>query len=186
MAEQSIIGGKQLFDFLQQLPVKVERNIMRAALRAGANVIRKAAQENVPVDLGALRKSIRVTTGAKKGIVTASIKAGNKDAYYFAWVEYGTKPHLIKVSEGERPINYRLTAKRGALTYMSMTTINRNVLRIGNTFVGPVVSHPGSEKKPYMRPALDSHGDKAVEAIAAKIRERLTAEGVNVPAPEIE
>lgn len=190
VAEQAIIGGKQLFDFLQQLPVKVERNIMRAALRAGAAVLRDEARRNLEangtMDTRELWKSIRVTTGAKKGIVTATIKAGNKKAFYWGWVEYGTKPHLLKVEDYERPINYRLTTKRGTLVYASMTTVNRNVLKIGNTFVGPTVSHPGAKPSPYMRPALDNKGDAAVLAIAAKIRERLTLQGINVPAPEIE
>jgi HK97 gp10 family phage protein len=186
MAEQNIIGGRQLYEFLQALPVKIERNILRAGLRAGAVVIRDAAREKVPVKLGALRKSIRVTVGSKRGIVTASVKAGNKDAFYWRFVEYGTKAHLIKVSIGEMPINYRLTAKRGKLTYMSMTTVNRNILKIGNTFVGPVVSHPGAKPSPFMRPALDEKGDAAVRAVVEKIRERLTKEGINVPAPEEE
>jgi HK97 gp10 family phage protein len=181
--DRVIIGGEQLFNFLQTLSVKVERNIMRSALRSGAAVIREKARENVPVRLGALRKSIRVTTGSKKGIVTASVKAGSKEAYYWRWVEYGTKGHLIKVEDNERAINYRLTAKRGKLTYVSMSTVNRNVLRIGNTFVGPTVSHPGAKESPYMRPALDSEGDNAIAAIVAQIKKRLTAEGINMADP---
>lgn len=186
MSDQTIIGGKELFDFLQQLPTKVERNIMRAALRAGAVVIRDEARNNVPVKLGELRKSVRVSTGAKKGIVTASVKAGSKKAYYWRWVEFGTRAHLIKVQEDERPINYRRSAKLGKLTYVSMRTINRNALKIGNHFVGPVVAHPGAKPSPFMRPALDNAGGRAVQAVVAKVRERLTKEGINAPAPEAE
>lgn len=185
MAEEStIIGGRQLAELLQQLPAKIERNIMRAALAAGARVIRDEARQNVPVRLGALRKSIRVSTGAKNGAVHATVKAGDSRAFYAHMVEYGTKRHLIKVEDGERPINYRLTRKRGALTYASMRTVNRNVLRIGNTFVGPTVEHPGAGEIPFMRPALDNANGRAIGAIAAKVRERLTKQGIDVPAPE--
>jgi HK97 gp10 family phage protein len=185
MSDQTIIGGKQLFDFLQQLPVKVERNVMRSALRAGAAVIRDEARNNVPVLLGALRKSIRVTTGSKNGRVWASVKAGNSVAYYWRWVEFGTKPHLIKVQNDEKPINYRLTAKRGVLTRVSMSTINRNSLMIGHNFIGPTVDHPGAKPHPFMRPALDAKGNAAVEAVRDKIVERLMKEhGFDLPAPE--
>ncbi|NML61830.1 HK97 gp10 family phage protein [Massilia sp. RP-1-19] len=186
MADQIIKGGKELDAFLRSLPVKVERNIMRAALRAGAAVLRDEARANVPVDSGALRKSIKVSTGFKKGVVRATVKTDPKIAYYAHMVEYGTKPHLIKVQDSERPINWRLTGKRNKLTYMSMRTINRNALKIGNTFIGPVVSHPGAKPSPFMRPSFDSKSGAAIEAVTAKIRERLTKEGINVPAPEAE
>lgn len=186
MSDQVIKGGKELDAFLRSLPVKVERNIMRAALRAGAAVLREEAKANVPVDSGDLRRSIRVTTSFKKGIVRAAVKTDPTIAFYAQMVEYGTKPHLIKVQDSERPINYRLTSKRGKLTYMSMTTVNRNVLRIGSTFVGPVVSHPGSKPTPFLRPAFDTKSGAAIAAVAAKIRERLTKEGINAPAPEVE
>ena len=184
--ETTIVGGRELAQFLAQLPVKVEKNIMRAALRAGAAVIREEARQHVPVQLGALRRSIRVSTGDKNGLVQATVKAGDCRAFYAHMVEYGTQGLLFNVEEDERPVNYRLTRKRGALTRVSMRTVNRNVLRIGNNFVGPTVSHPGARPGPYMRPALDSKSGAAVAAVAAKVRERLTKEGINVPAPEAE
>lgn len=184
MADEIIKGGRELDAFLQSLPVKVEKNILRSALRAGANEFKSEIKANAPVDDGDLRNSVRVSTRAKSGTVSASVKIGDKKAWYAHLVEYGTRAHLIKVQESERPINYRLTAKRGKLTYMSMTTVNRNVLRIGSTFVGPTVQHPGARPHPFVRPALDTKAGAAVAATAAKIRERLTKEGINAPAPE--
>lgn len=182
MAEdRAIVGGRELDAFLQQLPVKVEKNIMRAALRAGAAVIRDEARNNVSVLDGLLRRSIRVTGQVKNGTATASVKVG---AFYGNMVEYGTRAHLIKVQEEEKAINYRLTRKRGVLTRVSMRTINRHVLQIGNHFVGPTVSHPGAHQKPFLRPALDTKAGAAIEAVKNKIRQRLTKEGINVPAPE--
>jgi HK97 gp10 family phage protein len=184
--DQTIIGGKQLFDFLQTLPVKVERNIMRAALRAGAAVLREEARNNVPVKDGLLRKSIRVTTGSKNGIVTAAVKTDRRIAFYAHMVEYGTKPHLISVNDAERPINWRRTKKLGRVSYFAMKTINRHVLKIGNHFVGPTVAHPGARPSPFMRPAFDEKAPAAINAVKKKIIERLTFAGINVPAPEVE
>lgn len=184
--DETIVGGRELAQFLQQLPLKVEKNIMRAALRAGAAVIRDAARENAPVDDGLLRKSVRVTVSAKGGVVKAAVKAGDSRAFYAHMVEYGTRPHLIKVREDDRPINYRLTQKRSEVTRVSIATINRHALRIGSHFVGPAVHHPGADKKPFMRPALDEKSTAAIQAVSDKIRERLTKEGINVPTPEAE
>lgn len=186
MADEIIKGGRELDAFLQSLPVKVEKNILRSALRAGANEFKAEIKANAPVDDGDLRDSVRVSTRSKGGTVYASVKAGNKKAWYAHLVEFGTRAHLIKVQDSERPVNYRLTAKRGTLTHMSMRTINRNALKIGSNFVGPVVNHPGARPHPFVRPALDTKAGAAVAATAAKIRQRLTKEGINAPAPEAE
>jgi len=158
MDDEVIVGGRELANFLQQLPVKVEKNILRAALRAGGIVFREEARDNVPVEDGDLKASIRVTTRMKRGTIYASVKAGGRRAPHWHWVEFGTKPHKIKAK------------KQKALAF------GGNIAR--------VVDHPGARPKPYMRPALDAKSTAAIAAVAAKIRERLTREGINIPAPE--
>lgn len=156
--DHAIIGGRELDAFLQQLPAKVERNIMRAALRAGANEFKAAAKSAVPVDDGDLRGSIRVTTRSKNGTVYASLKAGGRKAPHWHWVEFGTAAHKIRA----RPDH--------ALSFGGVTVRD--------------VDHPGARAHPFMRPAFDSAAAAAIAAAAAKIRQRLTQQGINVPAPE--
>jgi HK97 gp10 family phage protein len=158
MVDEAIIGGRELDAFLQQLPVKVERNIMRAAMRAGANEFKKGAQDAAPVDDGDLRASIRVTTKSRGGTVYASVKAGGKKAPHWHWVEFGTAAHKIKAKPG-------------------------HALEVSGTAVREV-DHPGARSHPFMRPTFDSRAAAAIAATAAKIRQRLTKEGINVPAPE--
>lgn len=159
MSNDTIIaGGRQLDDLLKTLAPKVQKNIMRAALRAGATVYRSKARELVPERLGALKKSIRISTGTKQGITTASVKAGNRKTWYVQLVEYGTRAHKIKAR-------------------------NARALSIGGALVHEV-DHPGAAPKPFMRPAADASHAEAVAAVSGKIRERLTLEGLNVPAPE--
>lgn len=201
MAEVVVRGLAQLNKLLQELPVKLERNVVRGALRAGAMVIQKQAKANAPVGKppgrsarlyglypGALRDSIRVSVRTSRGTVIASVKAGGKIkksgvvVFHAGWVEFGTKPHLISVAENERPINLGLTSKLGVLTRVSMTTINRRIrsLLIGSNFVGPTVSHPGATARPYLRPALDTQATNAVIAAAEYMKKRLaTKEGLN-------
>lgn len=168
---EHIKGGAELQKFLETLPAKIERNIIRGALRAGATVIKQAAVANVPVGptssenakayggyLGALRDTIRVSAKVRAGRVTASVIAGGKtkngaDVYYAQWVEYGTRPHTITVANAEG-------------------------LSFGGHFYKSV-EHPGAKPHPFMRRAFDTSARAAIPAIAEKVRSRLTKEGID-------
>lgn len=172
-------GLSELQRFLDQLPAKMERNVLRGALRAGARLVQKAARANVPVSppnarnarrynlyAGALRDTLRVSAQARGGQVTASVKAGGKTkggavVYYARWVEYGTRSHWISVGDGGPSA---ATANRWE---------RRGRLRIGENFVGSSVVHPGAQARPYLRPALDSQATAAVVAVGEYIKGRL-------------
>lgn len=160
MAEKTITGLDELQKFLDQLPAKIEANIMRSALAAGARVIGKEAKRNVPVRRGGLRASIRVSSRLKNGKVTASVKAGNKNAWYWRFVEFGTRPHDIK------PKN------RKSLFFAGMNK--------------EIVHHPGARPHPFMRPALDSQSAAAIQAVGEQIKKRLTKQGLDVSEVDIE
>jgi HK97 gp10 family phage protein len=158
MSDEAITGGRELDAFLQTLSVKMERNILRAALRAGANEFKAEAKSRVPVVHGDLLRSTRVTTGSKAGVVYARVKVGGKKAKHWRWVEFGTAAHKI------------MPKGAGAL-HFGATTVDG-------------VHHPGAKPHPFMRPAFDAKSAAAIAAVAAKVRERLTLEGINTPAPE--
>jgi HK97 gp10 family phage protein len=160
MAKQiNIVGGKELAEFLKTLPAKLERNVMRGALRAGAKVIADEAKANVPTRMGALKKSIRVSSKLKKGEVTASAKAGNKKVFYAGWVEFGTAPHKIVASK----MFLRFIAKDG------------NVVKTKS------VNHTGAVSKPFMRPALDTKAAQSIQEAGRYIKQRMTKEGLDAP-----
>ena len=140
MAEyKNITGGAELQAFLDQLPAKLEANVMRSALRQGANVIRDDAKANVAVSSGDLRDSIKVSTRSKRGVVSATIRAGNRKAWYAHIVEFtGAAAHKISA--------------RG-----------KGMLAFGG-FFGKSVHHPGMKAKPFMRPALDGRSSAAIQA----------------------
>lgn len=148
-------GGRELDAVLRTLPAKIERNIMRSALRQGANVIRKEAQATVPVDSGDLRKSIKVRTRSLRGQVTATVQTRDFKAH---WIEFGTEPHEITPRKPE-----------GALAF-------------GDQVVKSV-QHPGTKAQPFMRPAADSKVNEAIVAVGEQIRKRLsTKHGIDMPA----
>ncbi|MBM7322427.1 HK97 gp10 family phage protein [Agrobacterium sp. S2] len=91
---------------LAKLPA-VAKQMIRQAMEAKANEIVAMMKNLVPVDDGKLRDSIGWTWGkAPKGSLTLAsvqatggsdmtltIYAGNKEAFYARWVEFGTARH---------------------------------------------------------------------------------------------
>jgi HK97 gp10 family phage protein len=176
-----VTGLKELQAFLDDLPQKMEKNIMRGALSAGARVIRDAAKVNAPVAppnannarkyggyAGALRDSIRVSSRIKGGTVTASVKAGGKagksgrgaDVFYAHMVEFGAAAHVITAKDGK-------ALAFGGGVYKS-------------------VNHPGIKAKPFLRPALDGNAGAALVAVGEAIKKRLTKQGIDTSDVEID
>lgn len=170
MAEQlqNVKGLSELQKFLDDMPVKMEKNIMRSAMRAGMKHVEQQAKAYAPVAkpnsvnarlyggyAGALRDSIRLGTTARGGRVTGYVRAGGKskrsraDVFYAHMVEFGTRAHAI--------------AAKG-----------KGWLAFGGIFAKRV-NHPGTAPKPYMRPALDNKAAAALNSMAAYIRDRLSS-----------
>jgi HK97 gp10 family phage protein len=149
-------GLADLGKALSTLPARIEKNVMRGALRAGGNVMRDDARTNAAKATGLLAKGVKVSTNAKGGKVYAKVRTTGKHSYIAHFVEFGTAPHRINARNG-------------------------GVIRINGRPVGSGVDHPGARAMPFMRPALDSQAAASVNETAAYIRKRLTAEGINVP-----
>ena len=162
MSDVRVKGLAELQRALDTLPAKIESNIMRGALRAGANVIKAEAKAQVPRRSGKLASSIRVSVSLRRGTVKASVKAGGRGkggAWYARLVELGTKAHVIKARPG-------------------------SALNVHGTLVSSV-QHPGAHPKPFLRPAMDSRAQAAVEAVREYIRTRLASKhGIDVPGPD--
>lgn len=174
MTEQVVTGVGDVQRFLDQLPAKLEKNILRGALRAGAKVPLAEAREAVPVGptsgenarlygghRGALKESLRISTSARGGTITARVVAGGKnrksgaDVFYAHMVEGGTKPHEIK------------PRRHKSLFFSGLAR--------------EVVQHPGAKKQPFLAPALANHLRATLDAVGAYIRQRLTKAGIETP-----
>jgi HK97 gp10 family phage protein len=160
--DQAVTGGAQLDALLRTLPEKMQKNVTRTGLRAGAAVFLSEVKQNIPVDSGALRSTARISSRNTPQGPQVSVKVGGKvkgvDAWYAHLVEFGTRPHVIKPKQ-----------QGGALQFGGITTRS--------------VQHPGTRARPFMRPAVDAKFPEAVEAIKNKIRDRLAKQGLNVPDP---
>ena len=159
-------GLAELNKYLQQLPAKVEANVLRGALAAGARVVAAQARVNVPVDTGALRSSIRVGSSIDRrvGKVVAYVRAGSRgktkskgavSAYYVHMIEYGVRAHEISVKTGKRGLFFGGVVRKK-------------------------VMHPGFGARPFLRPAMDTRARDAVVAAGNHMKRRLaTKHGID-------
>lgn len=159
MAEEFAVKGLvELQRFLDQLPEKLQRNVMRGALRAGMNVVKPAAQANIRSVSGELAKGLKIGTRSQGTTVIARLRATGPHAFVGHMLEFtGAAPHEI------------LPAVAGSLV-------------LGGFFY-EAVQHPGFTPRPFMRPALDGEAQRAVVAAAEYIKTRLaTKEGIEAAA----
>lgn len=104
-----ILGLQRLHNKLKRMPDLAKAQIKKA-MEASANEIVAMMKSLVPVDDGTLRDSIGWTWGkvpkgaltlgsiAEAGLggeMTLTIYAGNDDAFYARWVEFGVRPHAV-------------------------------------------------------------------------------------------
>lgn len=176
----AVRGLSELQAVLDALPAKIERNVMRGALRAGAQVLAAEARALCPVGApssdgakryrlypGALRDSIRVGAAVKGGRVTAYVRAGGRlksgaIVYYARMIEFtGARAHEEHPKEAKSLFISGLMRKQ--------------------------VNHPGFAPKPFMRPALDRGAPAAIAAAGEYVKNRLsTREGLEIPDVQIE
>lgn len=95
-------GLEALINNLHALPEKVEKRVIRAAVRQGANIIKGKAQTYVRVDEGDLKKSIKVKgVRGKPGTIAfvirpTSNKKKGKNVFYGRFQEFGTSKMAAK------------------------------------------------------------------------------------------
>lgn len=154
---QQLKGAKELQQFLDQLPAKLEQNILRGGLRAGAKIGEAAVKDVITERTGELKKSVKVKTGARRGVVSAVISIGNRKAWYAHLFEFGTAPHEIK-AKGEKS------------------------MFIGGLF-RRLINHPGAtSSRGKMRNALDQAAPAMAARVVEYMRDRLrTKHGLEVP-----
>lgn len=169
MANINVKGLRELDLMLKQLPAKIEKNVLRGALRAGQKVFADAAKSNLrqngSVDSGELEKSVRIRfkkQSERFGYIRSYVMAGNTKAYYAHWVEYGTATYY---SGSGRTVGgaYEITPKVA-----------------GSLFIGGLlresVMHPGIRPQPFMRPAVDQNTDVALNKVAEYMQKRIPKE----------
>lgn len=96
-----------------------------------ANSMVQDMQAIVPVDTGNLKSAIKVT---KEGEGRYRVGPDLTQAPYAWYVEFGTKPHIIKAKPGK------------SLKFQ----------KDGKTIYAKQVRHPGTKAQPYVRPVIEN------------------------------
>lgn len=153
-------GFDAIAKVMAELPDKIERNLLRGTLRAGAKPVAEQAKLNIRKRSGEAADSIRIGTSSRGGIVKAVIKAGSRRAWYIRFIHDGTKPHLIKPR-------------------------NRKSLFIAG-LLREVIEHPGAKANPFLLNAMDQRSGEALAAMATYARNRLANKhGIDLPDPDV-
>lgn len=92
----TITGVKECLLNFSDLPIKLEKKIIKKSLRAGAKEILAAARANAPESSGLLKRSIKVRAGkSTKGSISIVVGVGKKwfvgPVFYAAMVAWGHK-----------------------------------------------------------------------------------------------
>jgi HK97 gp10 family phage protein len=125
-----IEGLKELDAALAELPQATSKNVMRRAAKKALGIVIDAAIPNVPVDEGALKKSMKVSTRLSKrqaALARREFKTEGKAAIVM-YAGPSAFPHAHLIEFGTKPRYQKKTGK----------------------FVGQV------RARPFMRPAWDS------------------------------
>lgn len=133
-------GLSKINDLLKQLPQIAQKRVGQSAMRIGANIIKKAAQDKVPERSGELKKSI-VVKQDRYGSASINYTIGieGKARSYAHLVEFGAAPHVIRPDK-------------------------KKALSNGRFFVEEI-HHPGASAKPFLRPAFDNHQEEVIKKI---------------------
>lgn len=143
---------------LSGLPAKIEKNILRAMVRAGAQVVRKAAVENLD---GGQNSDIIIKQSRRKSRGKIVFEVGPPRAKWFLkFTETGTLPHVVEIKNKKVLVSPNSSGAGPAIP----------------EFFGVEVSHPGTDKRPFLRPALDESVAEIIEAMAKTGAKRVEKE----------
>lgn len=151
----AVKGLPELMKFFDELPGKVQRNVLRSGMRAGGKVVKIEAQSQLrshgSVQSGELANGLKVTTSLRGETVIARVVTTGPHAHAGLWVEHGTSAHEI---------------------------VAKNAQALELDGFAHDVHHPGAKPKPFLRPALDTRAQDAVVAVGRKMQERMTKQGL--------
>jgi len=167
VTETRIEGLADLHKLLQELPAKVEGNVMRGALRAALAEVLMEAQNEVPVDDGVLINSLRIrfrSRSQKHGVVRMHLTAGDRKAWYAGLIEFGTGQFYAGRGGRSKRKAYEIKPRK-----------REGALFFGGT-VRASVTHPGIRPNPFMRRSFDQAQGRALDTMKRYIATRLPKE----------
>lgn len=146
----TVLGLDELSKKLKEMPIKLAKNGLRAAVNAGAQVVYKEARARVPVDTGRVKKNIY-----KKQIRE---KSNNVQQTYYVGVRLGSGGTYAKTKANVRK------GRVGKSYDTESRAFYWRFLEFGTSKL---------PARPFLRPAFDTKKTQAVDAMAKKLKERI-------------
>ena len=144
-----IDGLRQLNRNLKKLTGREATNVMRAATRAGAAVVKREAAKNLP---GYHRKKVDLVRSRRDSSkIRHTFNVGPlADHWALAFLEFGVDPHDIT------PKTKRVL-----------------VSTLGDDFIASQVRHPGIRRTAWLSKAFNESSRKVVDAVRKKADDRI-------------
>lgn len=169
-----VFGAKDIIDEIEKLVGPVAKEAVKAAVREGANVIRREAVKRVPVRSGILKKSIVVKVAKTKHPQAKSPYLGIIQVARRAWANPNTTAgKLIGVDRRKKNAKGRMYGRR----YGRGDIYPRNYAHLVHEGVrahrqpnrGEGVMHPGHKGVPFLEDAMILGRERALGAIRARL-----------------
>lgn len=153
-------GLKELDQALAELSKATARNTLHRALISAGEPMRAAAEQNAPVDTGALKRSIKISSKvdnkAGKAEYSAALRAGGTKAQAVQALRDARREKGIGESFAEVFIGPEKAGKRAS--------IKANVQEFGSS---------KQAAQPYMRPAFDSQAMNVLNGIKGELSKEI-------------
>lgn len=154
----NISGLRELQAALKELPDRVAKNALRASVYAGAKIVRDDAKQRAPIFTGPVSQGHPPPGTLKKAVIMKQIpeQSGKFRQTFYVAVRHGKKYQKV----GKKEIN------RDAFYWRFVEFGTANMAA-----------------RPFMRPAFESQKLAAVEAIKAKLADRIEEEAQKLGRP---
>jgi HK97 gp10 family phage protein len=151
-----ITGYLETAALLRELPARVAKKGLRAAVTAGSTPVMRAVRAGAPQVTNLLKTAI--------GRKVKTYKSGRVAAIIGARVDIQTVTQDARGTRRQVPANYFHLVEGGARPHSEAMKS------------GQVIFHPGVAANPFMRRAYEANKTRAGEAAAAKLRDVVEAE----------
>lgn len=182
------IDPKSLAEFnrkLERLAQAVREEVVKTALAAGGAVVQSAAEQKAPgpyIGVEVMKGSELMKgwrSGAAQGIKPNALYVAigpDKEHWYYRFHEYGVKAHGVsKRKRTRKEINARIEQGRTARARLKREYAGKRPAMVfsidGKLIFARKVK--GYAAKPFLRPAADSQGPAAMQAIGQVLKREI-------------
>lgn len=170
-----IEGLKELDAILKAFPARLEKNILRTALRQSANVLRDVARQKAPTSGIAKNIQVRSLKSSPQMVYMATAVNKTRESYYARFLEFGTAKYYNGLNK-RPPAQYEIKPK----TKKALAFEVKGEAGSETVFASKVVNE-GLSPRPFMRPAIDQSLNDMIRVFKLAVNARIQMEFGKIP-----